>query len=455
MSRRGGTNRPNNRLENQAAMKDRMRKKLAVKKGPKKICLTMIVKNESKNVDRLLDSFIDRGDNKCLMDMISVVDTGSTDNTKELFLEWGKKHNVPTTVHEEPFMDFSHNRTHSIRAAKQAYPDADYFLLSDADFVWEINRGNKFDKSLLIDHKYLVEQSNKSLSYWNIRLVSAKVEWECIGVTHEYWAESKSQCEYCGEVRTSKIKTLAIDDREDGGCKTDKFERDERLLRAELEDKTKTIPGHLRTRYKFYLAQTLRDMGRHEESIEWYGKRVLDGGWAEEVYYAKYQIGFNYEQLGWKKKHGVAIMGKLDKTIDDVNHLKKWNPNNLGPNELMEESTKHFTDAGVSYLAAYNYRKTRAESLYSLTRMYRVLGMNDMAFYHALIGAKIKYPEEDTLFIERNCYDYMFDYELSIVAFYVQDKRDIGRQALSRLMARNDLPRRIADEVEKNSRHYI
>jgi glycosyltransferase involved in cell wall biosynthesis len=434
-------------------MKDRMRKKLAVKQGPKKICLTMIVKNESKNVDRLLDSFIDKEDNKCLMDMISVVDTGSTDNTKELFLQWGEKHNVPTTVHEEPFKNFSHNRTHSIRAAKQAYPEADYFLLSDADFVWEINKGNKFDKSLLIDHKYLVEQYNKSLSYWNIRMLSARVEWECIGVTHEYWAESKSQGEYCGEVRTAKIKTIAIDDREDGGCKTDKFERDERLLREGLEDKT--TPEHLRTRYKFYLGQTLKDMGRHVESIEWYGKRVLDQGWAEEVYFAKYQIGYNHEQLGWKKKHAVSIMGKLDKTIDEVNHLKKWNQNNLGPAELMAESTKHFTDAGVSYLAAYNYRKTRAESLYYLTRMYRLLGMNDMAYNLATIGAKIKYPEEDSLFIERNCYDYMFDYELSIVAFYLPDKRDIGRQAVARLMARKDLPSWIVDTVEKNSRHYI
>lgn len=442
-----GRNRVNQRAQNNALMKDRMRKKLAVKQGPKKIALVMIVKNESKNMPRLLDSV------KSVIDMVSIVDTGSVDNTEEVILNWGKQNNIPTTVHHEPFKNFSYNRTHSVKIAKQTYPEADYFLLSDADFVWEVNVGNKFDKILLVDHKYLIEQYNKALSYWNIRLLSSKVEWICEGVTHEYWTEAKSQSEYSGEVRTSKIKTLVIDDKEDGGCKTDKFDRDERLLRGGLEDPN--TPNNLKSRYKFYLAQTLKDTGRYEESIEWYNKRILDKGWAEEVYYSKFQIGFNHEQLGWKQKQAVAYLGKASKTEEEIAHLAKWNPNNLGPAELMQESTSHFTEAGVNYLAAYNYRKTRAEALYYATRMYRMLGMNDMALNLATMGNKIKYPEEDSLFIERACYDYLFDFETSIVSFYLPEKKDIGRQAISRLMSRDDLPEWIATAVEKNSRHYL
>ena len=452
MSGRGLRSQSNNRLQKQAQMKDRMRKKVASKQGPKKIALVMIVKNESKNVNRLLDSLIDE-DEKCIMDMISVVDTGSTDNTEELFLAWGKAHKIPTTVHHEEFKDFSYNRTHSIRAAKEAYPEADYFLLSDADFLWEVDKGCKFDKTLLVDHKYLVEQYNKALNYWNIRLLSAKVEWTCEGVTHEYWTESKSQSDYSGEVRTAKITTLNINDLEDGGCKIDKFERDERLLRGGLADKT--TPGHLLTRYKFYLAQTLKDMGRYAESIEWYNKRTQDRGWAEEVYYSKYQIGYNLEQLGWKKKQAVTILGKSTKTEEDLGHISKWNPDNLDASELMKESTKYFTDAGISYLAAYNYRKTRAEALYHLARMYRLLGLNDMAYNFAIIGNKIIFPEEDTLFIERACYDYMFDYEISVVAFYLPGKKDLGRQAVSRLLTHTDIPNWVKESVENNSRHYI
>ncbi len=430
--------------------KERMRAKNATQKGiEKKICLTMIVRNEAKNMYRLLDSV------KEIIDMVSIVDTGSEDDTKELIAKWGEENKIPTTVHEEPFLNFSHNRTHSIQAAKKTYPDADYFLLSDADFVWEINRGCKFNKSLLIDHKYLIEQYNRALSYWNIRLLSAKVDWECIGVTHEYWQETKSQVEYTGEVRAAKIYTLAIDDREDGGCKTDKFTRDECLLRGGLADPT-TVP-YLQTRYKFYLAQTLKDLQRHHESIEWYTKRVHDKGWAEEVYYAKYQIGFNHEQLGHKYKRCVQIMTMTQeekKEEDDV-FYKRWNTDNSTPGELSKKSSQHFVDASVNYMAAYKYRKQRAESLYGLTRMYRILGMNEMAFELALLGKDISYPEQDTLFIERGCYEYLFDYELSIVACYLPEHKDVGREAIVKLMNTEGLPAWLVDITTKNSRAYI
>lgn len=438
-------NAENNNAEKRVQLKDRLRKKVALKQGPKKICVIGIMRNEEKNVDRLLDSLL-----PLPPDMISIVDTGSTDDTEKKILSWGKKNNIPTVVHHEPFKNFSYNRTHSFQAAKKAFPEADYFLLTDADFIWKINEGGIFDKTLLVDHKYLIEQYNKALSYWNIRMLSAKVDFICEGVTHEYWAESKGQTT---EVRTCKIKTLVIDDREDGGCKDDKFERDERLLRKGLEDET--TPDYLKTRYKFYLAQTLKDMGKFTDSLEWYNKRVEAKGWAEEVYYSKFQIGFNHEQLGWKKKHAVSLMGKAIKTEDEINHLAKWNSNNLSPADLIKESTKHFTDASVNYMAAYNFRKTRVESLYYLTRMYRMLGMNDMAYSIVQIGKNVKYPEEDTLFIERACYDYLFDFETSIVAYYSKEKKDEGRQAISRLIQRTDLPEHIFKIVEQNSRHYI
>jgi glycosyltransferase involved in cell wall biosynthesis len=425
---------------------DRLRKKLAQNKGAKKICLTMIVKNESQNMPRILDSV------EPIIDMISIVDTGSTDKTKELILNWGKTHNIPTTVHEEPFKNFAYNRTHSIRMAKNTYKDADYFLLSDADFVWRINEGDIFDKSLLVDHKYLVLQFNKALSYWNIRLLSAKVDWECVGVTHEYWQETKQQTEYAGEIRTSKINTLKIDDKEDGGCKSDKFERDERLLKDGLVDAL--TPEHLKTRYTFYLAQTLKDMAKYKDSIEWYTKRIERKGWVEEIYYSKFQIGFCHEQLGWKYKHVIKILSKSDRSEEDMTFLKQWNNDNLLPSEMITQSTKAFENAAVNYMAAYNYRKTRAEALYYLSRMYRTLSQNKKAFELAIEGKKIKYPE-DTLFIEDACYDYLFDVEIFITAFYLESKKHLGREACSRLIKHEKLPENIRNLVEQQAHHYL
>lgn len=442
--RRGNTNNTNTAANRKAATVDRMRKKLEFKQGPKTICLTMIVKNEANNMVRLLNSI------KSVIDMISIVDTGSTDNTEEIILKWGREHNIPTTVHHEPFRNFSYNRTHSVKAAKQAYPEADYFLLSDADFVWEINVGGDFNKVLLVDHKYLIRQYNKSISYWNTRLLSSKVDWFCRGVTHEYWTEDTSNS-YTGEVRTAKINTLCIDDREDGGAKADKFVRDERLLRAGLADPE--TEDDLKTRYKFYLAQTLKDMGRHEESIDFYQQRVLDKGWSEEVFYSMFQIGFNYEQLGWHKKAAVELIAKPQRTEEEQQSLKRFNPKDLTPLELVEQQTKHFTDAILNYLAAFQYRNIRAESLYHATRLYRCLGMNKEAYDLALIGKNIKYPEGDSLFIHRDCYDYLFDYELSIVANYVNKK--LGAEKCAELLQRDDLPAYVRNDCERNAKFYL
>ena len=464
MSRR--TARPPNRnVIQKYQTQDRLRKKLAVNQGAKKICLTMIVKNEAKNMPRLLPSI------KSVIDMISIVDTGSTDNTADVILKWGKENGIPTTVHHEPFKNFAYNRTHSITAAKKTYPNADYFLLSDADFVWEINKGVTFDKVLLIDHKYLIEQYNNSLSYWNIRLLSAKVDWVCEGVTHEYWIESTNQTDYAGEVRTAKIHTLAIDDREDGGCKEDKFTRDEKLLKEGLDDPE--TPPKLRTRYKFYLAQTLKDMQKFDESIIWYEKRIIDKGWDEEIYYAKFQLGFNYESLGWKKKAVVSILTKYEteitdnlddsdeksekseKSEEDIKFIAQWNPNNLEPTKVMQDAMECFNKAVIHYKDAHFYRKVRAESIYYLTRMYRLLGQHELCYKTALLGQQIKFPDHDTLFVERGCYQYLFDFEISIVAYYIPNLKDIGRQACSRLLSRSDLPEWILKIAEQNSRHYI
>lgn len=390
-----------------------MLQKLAERKGEKKICLNMIVKNEEKNMIRLLDSL------QTIIDMVSIVDTGSTDNTVNVIEEWGRKHKIPTMVHHEPFRDFAHNRTHSIRQAKASFPDADYFLLSDADMIWEIKP--EFSKKLLIDHKYLVEQHNPFMTYWNIRLLSANVDWECVGVTHEYWNECGKQGTYCGEVRVGKLHNICIDDKEDGGCKEDKFPRDERLLKTALEDTE--LPTGLRLRYYFYLAQTLRDMHRYEESIEYYQKRVDGGGWPEEVYYAMYQIGRNYEMISNKTE---------DLTIKD---------------QLRDSAMKH-------YLEAYRFRETRAEALLSASRLARNRSRHKESLDLALIGRTIPFSQ-DSLFVEKPAYEYAFDFEICICAYYVPDMKLEGVRACERLLSRDDLAPNFRSLVEHNSRFYV
>lgn len=417
-------------------IKDRLRKKLALKKGDKKICLNMIVRNESRNMVRLLDSL------KSIIDMVSIVDTGSTDNTPQVINEWGAANNIPTTVHFEPFKNFGYNRTHSIEKAQETYPEADYFLLSDADFVWNIEP--TFNKALLYEHKYLVKQVNKVMSYWNVRMLAANIKWKCVGVTHEYWREDKDQTKYTGEIRHHQIESLWIDDREDGGCKSDKFERDERLLKAELEEPD--LPEDLRGRYYFYLAQTLRDLHRHQESIDYYQRRIDHGGWDEEIYYSRYQIGRNYCFLADKEKRQADL-------------LVQENPQ--PSEEVQQQITEHRTKqqqylikSAETHEQAYRYRPTRAEALSEACRIYSDLRQYEKVYELARIGIKLK-PPHDMLFVEQHPYqDYLYQWYLSLACYYLGKKQE-GQKYVETLLLRDDIPDYIRRGTEQNAKFYL
>lgn len=70
---------------------------------------------------------------------------------------------------------------------------------------------------------------------------------------------------------------IHIDDVGDGKANGDKFERDERLLRRELE----ADPENMLT--VFYLANILKDQGKCAEAIPYYVRRATMGGWFAEA----------------------------------------------------------------------------------------------------------------------------------------------------------------------------
>lgn len=93
----------------------------------KKVCLSMIVKNESKVIVRCLGSV------KPYIDSWIIVDTGSTDGTQDIIRNFYE--DVPGSVEERPWVDFAHNRNEALVLAKLKFPEADYILTIDADEV--------------------------------------------------------------------------------------------------------------------------------------------------------------------------------------------------------------------------------------------------------------------------------------------------------------------------------
>lgn len=436
---------------------------IKLKKGiTKTLVLTMIVRNEEKNMIRLLTSL------KNHIDYVCITDTGSTDNTVKCTEDWCKENEIPCVFHFEPFQNFGYNRTVSVINAKKSFPNADYALLSDADFIWEFDINGTFNKNLLWDEKYIVKQYNNKMSYWNVRVLKLALDWKCWGVTHEYWDEEE-KCKGPNVV-CSKITTLGINDIEDGGFKHDKFERDERLLKAGILDPTS--PKDLVTRYYFYLAQTLKDQRKYEESIEYYTKRVERGGWIEEVYYAKFQTGFCYELLGWETRNIYMILN-LEREIyeEEQKTYEIEYPRFLKRKENLSQDildkckddkeimyfmlNDFFSKATKFYESAYKCHKSRTESLYYNTRMLRMLGLNKEAYNKAIVGCKIPYPEKETLFIEDWCYRGAYDFEFSIICDYIPGKKEFGKQCCEKIMNNPHAPEHIKEQTRKNIRFYI
>ncbi|MCH9626758.1 MAG: hypothetical protein S4CHLAM2_03860 [Chlamydiales bacterium] len=362
-----------------------------------KLCLTMIVKNESRIIERCLNSVKD------VIDYIVICDTGSTDNTVEIVEQFLQEHEIPGAVHRHEWRNFGYNRTLSVQAAQETLAkhqcelDQTYLLLLDADML--LVADEQFTKNALQTDSYLVLQQSSSLAYYNTRLIRASLPWESRGVTHEYWA--------CPSlVAQGTLSTLMINDQGDGGCKEDKFTRDLELLTQGLEDEPHN------PRYMFYLAQTYKCLRNYNEAIHWYKSRIDRGGWREEVWYSKYMIAECYEELGY------------------------WN------------------HALTCYLDAYDYHPTRAEPLWKIANHYRLSGESALACLFAKQGKAIPYPKDDLLFISHPVYTYQFDEELAVAAYYTPFKEE-GMEAVNRLLLNREVPQSVKEWAHRTALYYV
>ncbi len=74
---------------------------------------------------------------------------------------------------------------------------------------------------------------------------------------------------------------------------------------------------------------------------------------------------------------------------------------------------------------------------------------------YALQGKEIPFPKNDLLFVDYHVYDYLFDYEISINAFYIPHKKHLGAVSQKFLESKKDeLPLHIANMVESNAKFY-
>ncbi len=342
------------------------------------IGLCMIVRDEAGVIERCLDSV------KGLIDTWTICDTGSEDGTPELIES--RLADLPGRLHRREWRDFGHNRTELMELARGS---ADYLLLLDADMTIDW-RG---PLSELSADAYELRHEGE-LGYWIPRLVRGDHEWHYVGATHEYLASAE-------EHSREPLRALVIEHHEDGGTRDEKYERDRRLLEAELERDPDS------DRATFYLAQTLRDSGETEDAIRLYRRRVELGGWDEEVFYSAHQVAV----LTAEKAPRASI---------------------------------------PLFLKAFERRPTRAEPLHEAAYVCRRLGWYESAYTFAKRALEIPMPA-DILFVGARTYRWGSLFELALAA-HETERHDEARDAYHLLLDGRELPRGIVGAVRENLR---
>lgn len=328
----------------------------------------MIVKDEATVIERCLTSV------RPLIDHWVICDTGSTDGTPEIVSR--VLADVPGTLHRRPWVDFGHNRTELMQLAQGA---ADYLLLLDADMTvtYDDTRLDGLDAD-----SYMLRHDDDP-EYWIKRLVRGDRQWHYVGATHEYITTDLPD-------RSEPLNAIVIHHHADGGARTQKFERDLHLL-TEAHERDPDEP-----RTVFYLAQTLRDLGRIEQAIEFYRRRAAMDGWEEETFYAQYQVGVLSARIGRRAEAVEALWG------------------------------------------AWSRAPGRAEPLCVLASLFRERGENHAAHLVTERGLQVELPAQG-LFVERWVYEWGLLFEFSVAAYWVGRPQE-ALNACDRLLALRALP---------------
>ena len=315
----------------------------------------MIVKNEAHIILETLQNLV----NSITFDYWVISDTGSTDGTENLILNFFSEVGIPGELHKDEWQNFAYNRNLALNYARGK---GDYILIFDADDF--VEGSLKISTDLEADAYYLnFSDESGVLSFRRVALVKNNPEIYWRGVVHEFieLPEGASYGNLVGPysviARTRGARSL--DD--------DKYYHDATVLANAVYNNQ---DPDLEPRYTFYCARSYRDAGLYQEALSWFKKRaVMTDGWSEEAYYSCLEIAQIYENEG--------------KPFEGREYLEK----------------------------AIQINPNRAEAWSQLAKLYREAGQHHIAFAYAYMAKDLEL-NPDSLFSWNRVYDYWIPFEL-------------------------------------------
>ena len=348
------------------------------------IILNMIVKDESAVILRCLNSLLG------IIDAIVISDTGSTDNTIELINNWKEENLIKGLVLQHSWKNFEHNRNLALESCKEwivenGNIENDYICIIDADDELVLEKDFMLD---LDSDQIKISMKYDNTFYTRSFLFKANIKSFWKGVVHEHL--------YCdGNIK--KLKNAYILVNRDGARNKDslKYLNDAVTLERALEDD----PDN--SRYIFYLAQSFRD----------FGYKIM----AEKLYLERFEIEENSEE------RYISLVEAAKCRI----YRGKNNEKTL--NILMK---------------AFCFRPQRLEAAYYIVRYFRQKKLYEMGYNFGKNLLNKPIPN-DHLFLDYDVYNWKFQDELGICAYWYKDKE------LFRKLYKNILEKDISEETRK------
>jgi glycosyltransferase involved in cell wall biosynthesis len=348
-----------------------------------KLALNFICKDEEKVIERMLNS------SSGILDLIVVVDTGSTDRTIELIKKFGEDNNIPTYIFERPFDTFDKSRNFAMDKLRDVVKEIGW----DSNDVWgmwydcdeQLVVGDKFDKNQFNKDLFMINTYISSMKYTRNTFFRVSKPFRWYGVVHEFII--------CDEqnITSGLAENIHVNVSMDGASWQGDISKKYLSHAHKLEEyiaSDRTDPRQI-----FYCAQSYHDSAsmkdnreeneeRLRRSLKYYRERVQRAdGYAEEIYYAQYRIG--------------AIM----RMIEDPWHLTH-----------------------MELLKAYQIDPMRGESIKLIIDYYLQMSEWHMAYLYSKFAkttfhGKNPYPTR-LLFVDEATYIWKFAEAHAAAAFY-------------------------------------
>ena len=289
------------------------------------LCLNMIVKNEGHIIKDTLTKLLNKVQ---LIDYWVISDTGSTDKTKEIIIEFFKERNIQGEIFDDEWKDFGHNRT---LALEHAYKKSKFLLIFDAD---DEICGNFILPELKLDSYHFQFGDANGVSYTRVQIVNNKKKWKYVGILHEII--TCIEVTHGSDIIKGNYYTISG---KSGARSLDsnKYLKDALIL-EKAYDEAKQNGDTLYDRYGFYCANSYYDSGKWEDAIKWYKITLDNKNWDQEKYMSCLRIYYCYNALN-QKENGFFYLVK-----------------------------------------SFSYDKERAECVYELVTYYCCNEMNDVAY---------------------------------------------------------------------------